>query len=62
MNLVEIGDHIEHALMGWHGVVVCDLRSNPLCSQHWKVKFNVDGKLTEKNVFEAELKTRTKGE
>lgn len=53
---MKVGDFIEHLLMEWRGVIVCDLRDNPWCSEHWKVKFNIDGELAEKHVFESEIK------
>lgn len=58
-----VGSRVVHVLSGRPGVVLSDLRANPFCSEHWKVRFNhFEEGLVETHVYESEIRLREEAE
>lgn len=51
-----VGDRVEHALMGWEGIVILDLTSNFWCAEDYAVRFKINNNLEVKKVYSVEIR------
>jgi len=52
---LRVGDRVKELLTGDRGIIVLDLRNNPFCSEHWKVRILRSGNVKEEHFYNSEL-------